>query len=127
MFDIVDKKTTATVTIPLVELDALRNKIQRLEANVARLQAQKEITVTIDTDIYDYRSNNRETGNRTRTYSNWNEFVDNWDKWKETQEAFEEVFQKIIDKSIEKRFYKKFPTWIHDIFGCGKFSTNETR
>jgi hypothetical protein len=113
-----DEMKEAIVTISLKELDGLRNNISRLEKEVERLKDKKEVTITLDGDIYDHKSGEREFMHRMRAYGSWEVLMDEFKTWQEMQHFLSDMWEKLVEKSVERRFYNKFPRWVHDLFDC---------
>lgn len=101
----------AIVTIPLSEIDDLRNTISRLEL------ANKDLK-EIKTPMHYFRIY-YDFSKGTSVYNNFGYEVFNED---EIDNKFEEIvksnFEKILTKSKQNKFYNKFPFWVHKLFNC---------
>ena len=81
----------STVTIPLKELDDLRDKIKNLENKLAEYKVRLDVRLSIVGQVseLDYI----ELNNEIKTF---------------------------IEESLYIRFYRKFPRWFHKLFKCDK-------
>jgi len=101
----------ATVTIPLSEIDKLRNTISSLEKENRELMELKKPIHYIRV-YYDFSKG-------TSVYNNFGCEVFNED---EVDNRFEEIaksnFENVFTESKQNKFYNKFPSWVHKLFNC---------
>jgi hypothetical protein len=108
----------AMVTVPLAQIDALRDKVKKAEERAEHFKNQKEFNVSISVDMY--YEGTRKYAHHVYSFGDMQmirQFSDG-DGYREACALIKDAFDKVMLDSKEMRFYRKVPKWLIRFFKC---------